>query len=170
MFLPRSDAQDAAKKAPTSEGDTQSTLSTTEEQQTDDAASSHSLFSGVLASHIPQVTLVAVSGNADFELVRGWADSTIQVRNHLTATRRLSSRSQPRLQRLDSEGLLKTLNDTIAQGSTEYSVSNLSVPGLRHFIYKSRSHVQLTMPLFEDPYDSPHEKRRYGWIPTFAAW
>lgn len=65
------------------------------------------------------------------------------------------------MQKLASEGLLKTLNDTISQGATEYSVSSLSIPGLRHFIYKSRSHVQITMPLFEDPYDSPHEKRRY---------
>nr|AHC00625.1 sand family protein [Ganoderma lucidum] len=140
MFLPRSEPQDAAKKPPTCESDTESTWSAAEEQRTDDAASSHSMFSGASPNHIPQVALVAVSGNADFELVRGWADSTIQ--------------------RLASEGLLKTLNDTITQGSTEYSVSNLSIPGLRHFIYKSRSHVQLTMALFEDPYDSPHEKRR----------
>ncbi|KAI1793387.1 trafficking protein Mon1-domain-containing protein [Ganoderma leucocontextum] len=139
MFLPRSEPQDAARK-PTSEGDTESTRSNSEEHQADDAASSHSLSSGVSTNRPPEVALVAVSGNADFELVRGWADSTIQ--------------------RLASEGLLKTLNDTISQGLTEYSVSNLSIPGLRHFIYKSRSHVQITMPLFEDPYDSPHEKRR----------
>ncbi|KAM5533422.1 hypothetical protein V8D89_012860 [Ganoderma adspersum] len=137
MFLPRSELQDAARKPPTSEGDTESTPSDIEEQPADDSAS---LFSGVSPNRPPEIALVAVSGNADFEQVRGWADSTIQ--------------------KLASEGLLKTLNDTISQGATEYSVSSLSIPGLRHFIYKSRSHVQITMPLFEDPYDSPHEKRR----------
>ncbi|PIL22468.1 hypothetical protein GSI_15156 [Ganoderma sinense ZZ0214-1] len=140
MFLPRSDPQDTSKQSPTPEGDIEGTPFTSEEQPTDDAASSHSLFSGVSPHPSPEVALVAVSGNADFEQVRGWADSTIQ--------------------KLTSEGLLKTLNDNIFQGSTEYSVANLSIPGLRHFIYKSRSHVQITMPLFEDPYDSPHEKRR----------
>ena len=63
------------------------------------------------------------------------------------------------LQRLAKDGLLKTLSHAIAHGETEYSVSNLGVPGLRHFVYKSRSHVQVTMPMFEDPYDKPIEKR-----------
>jgi hypothetical protein len=34
-------------------------------------------------------------------------------------------------------------------------------PGLRHFIYKSRQHVQITSPEWEEPYleDGPHRKR-----------
>ncbi|TBU27209.1 trafficking protein Mon1-domain-containing protein [Dichomitus squalens] len=139
MFLPRSDLQDAAKK-PTSEADSESVRSNPDEQPANETASSNSSPSSSSTGRVPEIALVAVSGSADFELVRGWADNTIH--------------------RLSHDSLLKNLNDAISQGSTEYSVSNLSIPGLRHFIYKSRSHVQITMPLFEDPYDSPNEKRR----------
>ncbi len=72
----------------------------------------------------------------------------------------LSHYSLDMLQRLANDGLLKRLSDAISQGDTEYSVANLGIPGLRHFMYKSRSHVQVTMPMFEDPYDTPNEKRR----------
>ena len=46
-------------------------------------------------------------------------------------------------------------------GKAQYSVSQLGIPGLRHFIYKSRAHVQITFPIFEDPYEEIEEKRRY---------
>lgn len=65
-------------------------------------------------------------------------------------------------QRLTQDGLLDALINAISRGETEYSVSDLGVPGLRHFVYKSRAHVQVTMPLFEDPYDVLNEKRRYA--------
>lgn len=65
-------------------------------------------------------------------------------------------------QRLEDDGLSSKLARAIAQGDTEYSVSSLGIPGLRHFVYKSRAHLQITMPTFEDPYDDPNEKRRYG--------
>lgn len=45
-------------------------------------------------------------------------------------------------------------------GLTEYSVSELGIPGLRHFVYKSRAQVQVTVPMFEDPYDDIQERRR----------
>ena len=64
------------------------------------------------------------------------------------------------LQKLESEGTLNAISDAIRSGSTEYSVSELSIPGLRHFVYKSRQHVQITVPTFEEPYDNLHEKRR----------
>lgn len=63
-------------------------------------------------------------------------------------------------QRLENDGLLSGLMHAMVRGETEYSVADLGVPGLRHFVYKSRPHVQVTMPLFEDPYDEPNEKRR----------
>ncbi|EED82311.1 predicted protein [Postia placenta Mad-698-R] len=63
-------------------------------------------------------------------------------------------------QRLMQDGLLGALTGAISRGETEYAAGDLGVPGLRHFVYKSRSHVQVTMPLFEDPYDNSHEKRR----------
>ncbi|KAG8977517.1 Vacuolar fusion protein mon1 [Tulasnella sp. 425] len=38
--------------------------------------------------------------------------------------------------------------------------TSLGIPGLRHFIYKSRSHVQLVVPGWEDPCADLDEKRR----------
>lgn len=49
----------------------------------------------------------------------------------------------------------------INSGKAQYCVSQLGIPGLRHFIYKSRSHVQITFPVLEDPYEETEEKRRY---------
>lgn len=63
-------------------------------------------------------------------------------------------------QRLERDGLLKAMIDSIQNGKTTYTVSDLSIPGLRHFVYKSRPHVQVTMPEYEDPYDNQNEKRR----------
>lgn len=62
------------------------------------------------------------------------------------------------------DGLLKALSDAVDRGDTEYSVADLGIPGLLHFVYKSRAHVQVTLPLFEDPYDDVNEKRRYELI------
>ena len=39
-------------------------------------------------------------------------------------------------------------------------MADLSIPGLRHFLYKSRPQVQVTMPIYEDPYDDINERRR----------
>ncbi|KAI0712079.1 trafficking protein Mon1-domain-containing protein [Earliella scabrosa] len=140
MFLPRNDSPDVPPAKPPSEAETESTTSNQEEQAPEDSVSTRSLPAGIATDRPPEIGLVCVSGSADFEAVRGWCDT---VSN-----------------RLAKDGLLKTLSHAIAHGETEYSVSNLGVPGLRHFVYKSRSHVQVTMPTFEDPYDKPNEKRR----------
>ncbi len=55
---------------------------------------------------------------------------------------------------------MKGIVDAISNGRTEYTVGDLSIPGLRHFLYKSRSQVQVTMPTFEDPYENLKEKQR----------
>ncbi|EIM85789.1 DUF254-domain-containing protein [Stereum hirsutum FP-91666 SS1] len=86
------------------------------------------------------VCLICVSGNGDFESVRTWCDTVYK--------------------KLDGDGTLGTILDSIRTGATEYSVSELSIPGLRHFIYKSRAHVQITVPVYEDPYDTDNEQRR----------
>lgn len=65
------------------------------------------------------------------------------------------------LQKLNSSGLLDSISDVINSGQAQYSVSQLGIPGLRHFIYKSRPHVQVTFPILEDPYEETEEKRRY---------
>lgn len=65
------------------------------------------------------------------------------------------------MQKLETENMISSISTAITNGSTEYSVSTLSIPGLRHFIYKSRAHVQVTLPVFEDPYDDLEERRRW---------
>ena len=49
-------------------------------------------------------------------------------------------------------------------------MADLSIPGLRHFIYKSRAHVQITAPIYEEPYDDIKERRRseFDDLPRFA--
>ena len=64
------------------------------------------------------------------------------------------------MQKMERDGLTQAVVDAISEGRTEYSVGDLSIPGLRHFLYKSRPQVQITMPVFEDPYDDPNERRR----------
>ncbi|KAI0333661.1 DUF254-domain-containing protein [Cubamyces sp. BRFM 1775] len=145
-FLPRSDVQGSPALVPSSQTSDSTTAvdaaSGDSEQQSshDDASSRGSPPIGLESSLSTEIGLVCVSGQADFEAVRGWCEAISQ--------------------KLASEGLLKKLSQAILGGDTEYSVSSLSVPGLRHFVYKSRSHVQITMPLFEEPYDTPNEKRR----------
>uniref|UniRef100_D8PXI0 Vacuolar fusion protein MON1 n=1 Tax=Schizophyllum commune (strain H4-8 / FGSC 9210) TaxID=578458 RepID=D8PXI0_SCHCM len=89
----------------------------------------------------PNVVLVCISGGAEFDVVRGWCDSACE--------------------RLVAEGSLSSLISACTTDQrTEYSVSELGIPGLRHFIYKARAQVQVTMPAFEDPYEGVDERRR----------
>ena len=39
-------------------------------------------------------------------------------------------------------------------------MADLGVAGLRHFLYKSRGAVQVTMPRYEEPYAGTGERRR----------
>lgn len=64
------------------------------------------------------------------------------------------------LQKLNNTGLLDSISDVVNSGQAQYSVSQLGIPGLRHFIYKSRPHVQITFPVLEDPYEEIEEKKR----------
>ncbi|KZT23471.1 DUF254-domain-containing protein [Neolentinus lepideus HHB14362 ss-1] len=86
------------------------------------------------------IGLVCISAGPDFETVRTWCDSVIK--------------------KMTSDGALDALISAVRGGSTVYSVSELGIPGLRHFVYKSRAHVQITTPVFEDPYDVPKERQR----------
>ncbi|KAI9058311.1 DUF254-domain-containing protein [Trametes sanguinea] len=147
MFLPSSNghgtpATPATPQTEDSPATEQPSEPNDEEPQSGDdvSSSAQSLPIGLASDLSTEVALVCVSGNADFEAVRGWCDTISQ--------------------KLISDGLLKNLLNAIRTGDTEYSVSDLGVPGLRHFVYKSRSHVQITMPVFEEPYDNLNEKRR----------
>ncbi|KAF8339621.1 trafficking protein Mon1-domain-containing protein [Cantharellus anzutake] len=74
----------------------------------------------------------------DFERVRSWADSIEDS--------------------LRSSG---TLNSLIwASRQHHYSSADLGIPNLQHFLYKSRPHVQLTMPAWRAPYDQPDDRKR----------
>ncbi|THV03869.1 DUF254-domain-containing protein [Dendrothele bispora CBS 962.96] len=87
-----------------------------------------------------ELSLVCISGGGEFETVRTWC---------ATVTKKL-----------EDDGTLTALWSTLQSGKAEYTVSELGIPGLRHFIYKSRAQVQVTFPVFDDPYDSPNERRR----------
>lgn len=63
-------------------------------------------------------------------------------------------------QRLEMDGSLEAISNAIRSGDSTYSISELGIPGLRHFFYKSRSHVQVTGPEFEEPYGELQERRR----------
>lgn len=63
-------------------------------------------------------------------------------------------------QRLEREGSFEAISNAIRSGDSTYSISELGIPGLRHFFYKSRPHVQITGPEFEEPYDDLQERRR----------
>lgn len=103
------------------------------------------------------IVLVCISAGSDFDIIRGWCDSVVSVRSVLDIP---GEKLTQAVQRLEREGFLKALTDACISGQTEYSVSDLSIPGLRHFVYKSRSHVQITFPMFEDPYDVLDDRRR----------
>lgn len=93
---------------------------------------SHTMDSGI--------GLVCISGGGDFDTIRNWCDSATE--------------------RMESDGTLDIVVNAFRSGQTEYSVAELGIPGLRHFLYKSRAQVQITCPTFEDPYDSIDERRR----------
>ncbi|KAG1745888.1 DUF254-domain-containing protein [Suillus paluster] len=86
------------------------------------------------------IGLVCISGGGEFETVRAWCDIVTQ--------------------KLTDDGSLDTLARAVDSGKTSYFASQLGIPGLRHFVYKSRSHVQITLPAFEEPYDTLDAKRR----------
>ncbi|KAJ7784388.1 vacuolar fusion protein MON1 [Mycena metata] len=92
----------------------------------------HALDSGI--------GLICISGGGDFETIRAWCDSATE--------------------RMENDGTLDLIASAFRSGWTEYSVAELGIPGLRHFLYKSRAQVQITCPTFEDPYDNIDERRR----------
>jgi vacuolar fusion protein MON1 len=61
---------------------------------------------------------------------------------------------------LESSGIADALISAAQQSA--YSISELKIPGVRHFIYKSKLYIQLTMPTFEDSYQSEEEQERWG--------
>jgi vacuolar fusion protein MON1 len=106
---------------------------------------------------ISGLALICVSAGGDFEAIRAWGDSAAQVSFILVC---LCSVAHYCLKRLATDGVVSGIASHLRSGTAEYSVGALSVPGLRHFMYKSRSHVQLTCPRWEDPYEDMNDRRR----------
>jgi hypothetical protein len=62
---------------------------------------------------------------------------------------------------LYTQGILRRLKKAMLISNATYTVGELRLPGLRHFIFKWRSNLQSTSPQFEDPYEmnSDDQKR-----------
>ncbi|EJC99059.1 DUF254-domain-containing protein, partial [Fomitiporia mediterranea MF3/22] len=80
------------------------------------------------------------SGGGEFETIRTWCESVTK--------------------NLETAGTLSTLERSIQRGHSEYEAAAIGVPGLRHFVYKSRAHVQVTHPEWSDEYSDPEARRR----------
>lgn len=116
--------------------------------------------------------LICISGGGggEFENTRSWCEGVVQVRNvqHslLFVLRRIA-------QNLEESGTLSAIHTSIRRRPRnsvqrtkygfggDYSVSSLGITGLRHFIYKNRSLVQVTCPVWSDDYAGPAARRRY---------
>jgi vacuolar fusion protein MON1 len=79
------------------------------------------------AERKPSIALVLISASGDFDSVRAWSDYTID--------------------KLESSSTIDALLE--AARTAEYTLDDLQIPGLRHFIYKSRINVQVTMPHYD---------------------
>ncbi|KAK4056699.1 Vacuolar fusion protein mon1 [Microbotryomycetes sp. JL221] len=60
--------------------------------------------------------------------------------------------------KLKDGGLVHKLDKNKA--AQRYSLAELAVPGLRHFLYKSKLHVQVTHPTFEGDYEDDDNRHR----------
>ncbi|KAH7106907.1 DUF254-domain-containing protein [Auriculariales sp. MPI-PUGE-AT-0066] len=88
-----------------------------------------------------EIGLVLVSGGGPdaFDNVRNWCETVTK--------------------KLEDDGTMDTVERAV-RTTSNYSVSELNIPGLRHFAYKSRPNVQVTMPRWEDPYETIGAQRR----------
>jgi len=59
---------------------------------------------------------------------------------------------------LQKNGLLASVFDAVV--NPDLTASGLGIPGLRHFVYKSRTLVQLLTPTWEEPYGEIDEQKR----------
>ncbi|KAM0791330.1 hypothetical protein ACM66B_005800 [Microbotryomycetes sp. NB124-2] len=60
--------------------------------------------------------------------------------------------------KLRDEGSLHKLEKLKAV--QKYSLAELAIPGLRHFLYKSKVHVQITQPAYEGEYENEDNRKR----------
>ncbi|KAF9586184.1 Vacuolar fusion protein mon1b [Lunasporangiospora selenospora] len=73
----------------------------------------------------------------------------------------MSSVKQKVVDELESTGILASLEGYAAAGTRGgFAVGDTGIPGLRHFLYKSSTNVQYTMPELTDPYANSHSRKR----------
>jgi hypothetical protein len=105
------------------------------------------------------IALVCVGAGGEFEAIRAWCASVIHVRCACFSLTLLRN-----AQKMNNDKTLNSLVEASNARKTEYSVSELGIPGLRHFVYKSRTQVQITLPVFEDPYHQATERKRSDFL------
>ncbi|KAG9067613.1 Vacuolar fusion protein mon1b [Linnemannia hyalina] len=73
----------------------------------------------------------------------------------------MSSVKQKVVEGLEAGGMLASLENYAAAGTRGgFSVGDTGIPGLRHFLYKSRVNVQFTMPELTEPYATTTARKR----------
>lgn len=89
-----------------------------------------------------ELRLVCISGGGggEFETIRSWCETVTK--------------------NLESSGNMDALEQNTRRDRTEYDISVLGIPGLRHFVYKSRAHVQITHPEWSEEYEDSENQRR----------
>jgi len=98
--------------------------------------------------------LICISGGGggEFENTRSWCEGVVQnlEESGTLSAIHTSIRRRPR----------NSVQRTKYGFGGDYSVSSLGIAGLRHFIYKNRSLVQVTCPVWSDDYAGPTARRR----------
>ncbi|KAF9924766.1 Vacuolar fusion protein mon1b [Linnemannia zychae] len=73
----------------------------------------------------------------------------------------MSNVKQKVVEGLEAGGMLASLESYAAAGTRGgFSVGDTGIPGLRHFLYKSRTNVQFTMPELTEPYSTSTARKR----------
>ncbi|KAF9153274.1 Vacuolar fusion protein mon1b [Linnemannia schmuckeri] len=73
----------------------------------------------------------------------------------------MSNVKQKVVEGLEAGGMLAALENYAAAGTRGgFSVGDTGIPGLRHFLYKSRTNVQFTMPELTEPYATTSARKR----------
>ncbi|KAJ4489371.1 trafficking protein Mon1-domain-containing protein [Lentinula edodes] len=117
------------------------------------------------------ITLVCISGGSDFDSVRAWCDEAVEKlstslpsSSSSVSTSNSPSMLSSSLSKATAPGItLSASNSPVNHTATSsfhhlrthishssYAISELGIPGLRHFVYKARGLVQVTYPVWEE--------------------
>lgn len=85
------------------------------------------------------------------------SSALIQISADKNAFFELREAKQQILSQMEDKGLIKALERAEERG--RFKPVDVAVPMVRHFLYKSRAHVQYVMPSYETHYYEPHMQR-----------